>query len=135
MLSGIIYQFHNPSILKFLLLQSKGVGAWALVPLSYASDSGAARICQRGNNLATERSDRAWRRYGRGLPPPPPHGREIVRKFVYENGIFLHIKYLLGGRLCEVAYTNPLPSLLYMFLFLLTGGGGAWTLVLLIICE
>ena len=60
---------------------------------------------------------------GGGSPPPPPR-REIVRKFVYENGIFLHIKYLLGGRLCEVAYTNPLPSLLYMFLFLLTGGGG-----------
>ena len=34
---------------QFLLLQLiGGGGAWALVPLSYVSDSGVATICQRG---------------------------------------------------------------------------------------
>ena len=44
--------------------------------LSYASDGGAARIYQRGEGS-------------------PSHGREIFfSKFVSENGIFLHIRYL-----------------------------------------
>ena len=37
-----------PPPFKVLLLQSMEVGAWAFMPLSYASESGAARICQRG---------------------------------------------------------------------------------------
>ena len=42
----------------------KGAGAWTLVPLSYASDSGATRICHR-EAKARERSDQAGGGYGR----------------------------------------------------------------------
>ena len=46
----------------FYFIAINGVGAWAFMPLSYASDSGAARICQRGRgpkqgSEATERGD------------------------------------------------------------------------------
>ena len=62
---------------------------WGLVPLSYASDSGAARICQRGGGgggKARVRSDQAGEVFF------PSHGREIFWKFLCENGIVLHIK-------------------------------------------
>ena len=54
-------------LFTFILFQSTGGGggAWDLVPLSYASDNGAAMICKRGAK-ARERSDRA----GRGFPLP-----------------------------------------------------------------
>ena len=47
-----------------------------LYTVSYASDSGVAIICPRGQ------SERAKRQSGRGCgtgcpPPPPPHGMEI----------------------------------------------------------
>ena len=42
------------SFFKFLLFQSTGE-VWALVPLNYASDSGAARICQRGPKRGSDR--------------------------------------------------------------------------------
>ena len=60
----------NSPLLKFVLLQSSGVGggAWAFVPLRYASDSGAARICQREGAKARERSDRAGEGVGRSPP-------------------------------------------------------------------
>ena len=59
-------------------------GGGAFVPLSYASDSGAAKICQRGGGLmrGSEATDR-------GCLPPPTVGR--FWKCVYEKGIFLHI--------------------------------------------
>ena len=58
--------------------------------LLYASDSGAARICQ-WEAKARERSDRAGGGGGggRGLPPTTV-GRFL--KFAYENDIFLYIK-------------------------------------------
>ena len=40
---------------------------------------------------ARERSDRARGGCGRGFPPS--HGRVIFSIFVYETGIFLHIRY------------------------------------------
>ena len=43
---------------------------FALVPLGYASGSGAARICQRGAK-ATER--------GEGVVPPPTVGRIFMK--------------------------------------------------------
>ena len=57
--------YTNPllPLFKFFYSNQRGVGAWALVPLS---DSGAARICQRGANRVRERSDRARA----GFPPP-----------------------------------------------------------------
>ena len=39
--------YTNPLLPPFKLF-TPIMGAWPLVPLSYASDSGAARICQRG---------------------------------------------------------------------------------------
>ena len=69
-----IYQSLQPLLNLFY---SNQWGAWGLVPLSYASDSGAARnlsgfvrICQEGAK-ARERSER-----GEGAVPPSD-GREI----------------------------------------------------------
>ena len=59
-------------LLKCILLQSRG-GAWVLVPLSYASDSGAARICQRGPKQGSEATERGEVVGGF----PPSHGRKI----------------------------------------------------------
>ena len=62
-------------------------GAWALVPLSYASDNGVARICQQGGQ-----SEGAKRPSGGEDVGSLSHGNNNLWKFVYENGIFLHIK-------------------------------------------
>ena len=86
------------------------MGAWVLVPLSYASDSGAARICQQGAK-ARERSDQAGEGVGGGFPPP--RSREIFRKFGYENCIFVHIKcHYLGVDYMKYSIHQPLPLLL-----------------------
>ena len=59
-----------PSFEKvFYSNQAGGGEGMAPCALSYASDGGAARICQRGAK-ARERSDRAWGGCGRGFPPP-----------------------------------------------------------------
>ena len=57
--------------------------------LSYTSDGGAARICQRGAK-ARERSDRAGGGCGRGISPS--HGREIFENSCMKTAFFLHIK-------------------------------------------
>ena len=64
-----VYSIHQP--LPPLLNFPQSMGAWVLVPLSYASDSGAARICQQGAK-ARERSDQAGGGcfVGGGFPPP-----------------------------------------------------------------
>ena len=67
---------HYSSLFKFLLFQS--MGGWALLSLnSYASDSGATRICQ-WEAKVKERSDQAGGGYGRGVSPSD--GREIFLK-------------------------------------------------------
>ena len=72
---------YHPSPL--FLLRSTGVGGGGgmgpCAPFSYASDSGAARICQRGAK-AREQSDRA----GESVSPPPPQsGREIFQRCIF----------------------------------------------------
>ena len=55
---------------------------------------------------------------GAKRPSKGGYGRRDFRKFGYENGTFVHIEIpLLGGRLCEVAYTNPLIPLQFFFIF------------------
>ena len=96
----------SPFKKNYILLQSTGGGGD--YRLGYASDSGAARICQKGAK-AMERSDQA----GEGV------GGEI-----FENsGKHAHEIPLLGGILCEVAYTNPLIPL-SIFFIPINGGGG-----------
>ena len=75
----------------FFLLQSTGGGGGGggMCPCAHASDSGAARICQRGTKTR-ERSNRAGDGVGGGLPSPIILINFI--NFVYENDIFLHIK-------------------------------------------
>ena len=60
-----------PLLLKIILLQStgRGHGRTAACALSYASDGGAARICQRGAK-ARERNDRAGEGVEGGFPLP-----------------------------------------------------------------
>ena len=67
------YSIHQPlppppPLLNFF--HSSQWGAWGLVPLSYASDSGVARIYQQeGQSEGAKRSI--------GGRVPPSHGREI----------------------------------------------------------
>ena len=63
-LCKVIYQSgpYSPLLLKSYFTPIKGAGGMAPCALSYASDGGAARICQRG---------------GGGEGVSPSHGREI----------------------------------------------------------
>ena len=72
--------YTNPllPLIEFLLFQSGvGGGGWALLPLSYASESGAARICQRGGQ--SEGQKRTSERGGGG-GEGVAHGREAFLK-------------------------------------------------------
>ena len=91
--------------------------------LSYSSNSGAARICQRGPKQGSEVTERGEDVGGGGSPS---HGREIFWKFVHENEFLAHWIALLVGWLCEVTYTNPLlpPSFEKLFYSNQGGGGG-----------
>ena len=60
---------YSPLLLKNYFTPIKGGGGMAPCALSYASDGGAARICQRGAK-ARERSDRAGEGVGGGFPLP-----------------------------------------------------------------
>ena len=64
-----------------------GGGAWAIVPLSYASDSGAARICPLGSKLGSEATEQG-EGLGGGFPAPTVRSFFFL-KYVYEYGIFL----------------------------------------------
>ena len=64
-----IYQSPTPPFFWKLFYSSQGGGGMAPCALSYASDGGAARICQRGAK-ARERSDQAGGGCGRGFSPP-----------------------------------------------------------------
>ena len=69
-LCEVTYQSPTPPFFqKIILLQSRGAGGMAPCALSYASDGGAARICQRGAK-ARERSDQAGEGVGGGFPLP-----------------------------------------------------------------
>ena len=102
---------------KNILLQLRG--AWALVHLSYCSNSGAARICQRGPKQGSEVSER-----GEGVFSPPRVGR-FFENLCMKTTFLAHLMALLGGWLCEVTYTNPLfpPSFEKIF-YSNQGGGG-----------
>ena len=74
----------------------EGGGGWALVSLSYANDSGAARICQRD----PKRWNEATERRGRGFSLS--HGREIFENscmkmaFSTLNAIIIGVIYVLA---------------------------------------
>ena len=71
----------------------------ALCALSYASDGGAARICQRGAK-AREQSDRAGGGggggCGRGGGVSPSHGREIFQNLCLKTAFSCTLDPLLG---------------------------------------
>ena len=77
-------RWHIPySPLLILTLRSTGGGgAWPLVPLSYVSDSGVPKICQRGEGVVE------------GCPPS--HGREIMENYFVKMARFVHKMSLLG---------------------------------------
>ena len=76
------------------------------------------------HNLGSKRGSEATE-WGEGVFPPPTVGK-FFENSCMENGICF--APLLGGRLCEVAYTNPLlPP--FNFFHSNQGGGGAWALV------
>ena len=59
-----------PPSFEKIFYSNQGGGDMAPCALSYASDGGTARICQRGGAKARERSDRAGGGCERGFPPP-----------------------------------------------------------------
>ena len=63
--------------------------------LSYSSNSGAARICQRGPKQGSEVTERG-EGVGGGISPSH-HGREIFRKCVYENDISCTLNGIIRG--------------------------------------
>ena len=70
------------------------------MPLSYASNSGAARICQQGAK-ARERSDQAGEGVGGGFPPPTVGIFFVVEKLGMKtafsctlNAIYFGVDYM-----------------------------------------
>ena len=81
------------------------------MPLSYASDSGATRICHR-EAKARERSDQAGGGCGRGYPSS--HGREIFANSCMKTAFSRTLTAFIRGSLCRGI--DQFPPL---FLFLL----------------
>ena len=67
--------------------------------LSYASDGGAARICQRGAK-ARERSDRAGGGCGT-VGDFPSHGREIFQNLCLKTAFSCTLDTFIRGSLCS----------------------------------
>ena len=112
----------SPPTVTFLLFQSmRGGGAWALLALSYASDSGAAKICQQGAK-ARERSDRA----GGGELWEGVHSREIFENSGMKTTLSCTLNAIIRGKII-VKYSiheSPTPPLWISFIPINGGGGG-----------
>ena len=88
---------YSPPFQKFVLLQSTGGGgAWASVPLSYTSGTGAARTCQGGGG---------GKKRGRVFPS---HGKEIF--FLCMKTAFSCTLNAIIGGVYVVTYTNSILS-------------------------
>ena len=81
---------YSPSLSKSSFTAINGVGAWAFMPLSYARDSGAARI------------------WGEGV------GEGVLENSCMKTAFCCTLNAIIKGRrrVCEVAYTNPLLPIL-----------------------
>ena len=92
--------------------------------LSYSSNSGAARICQRGPKQGSEVTERGE---GVGGVFPLPRGRSFLKICVWKRH-FLHIE---RGLVSYVKWHIPIPysPLLLKNYFTLIKGAGAWPLV------
>ena len=96
---------YSPLLLKNYFTPIKGGGGMAPCALSYASDGGAARICQRGVK-ARERSDRA----GGGC-----HGREIFQNLCLKTAFSCTLDTIIRGSLCTGIDQFPTLFLLSFF--------------------
>ena len=92
----------------------KGAGAWTLVPFSYASDSGATRICHR-EAKARERSDQAGGGWEGVSLDPPTVGRFFANSCM-KTAFSRTLKAIIKGSLCDGRGIDQFPPL---FLFLL----------------
>ena len=124
---GSINQFPIlPSLFPlFLLSESTGSGGMGpCAPLIYASDSGVARICERGAK-ARKQSDQAGGGCGWGCPPSHCIGRIfIINLNCVSKPHSLHINSIIRGRLC-----NGIDQFLCFFHSSIKGGGGGDPLV------
>ena len=82
--------------------------------LSYASDGGTARICQRGAK-ARERSDRAGGGCGRGFPPPTV-GR-FFKNLCLKTAFSCTLDTFIRGSLCSGIDQFPTLVLFLMIFF------------------
>ena len=96
-LNVIIRGYTNPysPLLKIYFTPiNRGRGAWVLVPLSYVSDSGATRICQRGAKRLSGGG------CGRGGFPSPSHGKKIFEKSCLKRAFSCALNAIIRGNLC-----------------------------------
>ena len=84
-----------PASFEKLFYSNEGGGGMAPCALSYASDGGTARICQRGAK-ARERSDRAGGGCG-----SPSHGREIFQNLCLKTAFSCTLDTIIRGSLCS----------------------------------
>ena len=75
----------------------RGGGHDPLVHLSYSSNSGAAKICQRGAKRGSEATERG-EGVGRGFPPS--HGREIFQNLWMKLAFSCTLDTIIRGSLC-----------------------------------
>ena len=83
----------------------KGAGAWTLVPLSCASASGAAKICQRGPKRINPAG-------GGGVPS---HGREIFDNLCMKTAFSCTLTAIIRGSLCSGI--DQFPTIFFFFFF------------------
>ena len=107
--------------------------------LSYSSNSGAARICQRGPKRGSEATERGGGcgRGGGGFPLPCTVGR-CFENSCMKTKFLAHWMPLLGGWLCEVTYffiPIPYSPLLLKNYFTPIKGAGTCPLVPSAICQ
>ena len=118
------YQSPTPPF-KNVLYSNQGGGALALVSLSYASDSGAARIFSTGGANARKRSDLSGEEGvggGGGGVPPPTVGIFVVENSCMKTAFSCTLNAIIRGSLCS----GIIPSSFYLFfLFLLNLSQGS----------
>ena len=119
---------YSPFYKFLLLLQSRGGEALALVPLSYASDSGAARICERGPKRGS--GGRVWE----GVPTCMKMAFSCTLNFIRDSlcsgtdqfpTLLLFLLKFVSGK--HFLYLPPhLFSSFFPFFLLADQQGGPW---------
>ena len=105
-----VYQSPTLPFFEKLFYSNQGDGDMSPCALSYASDGGAARICQRGPKRGSEATERGF---------PPSHGREIFKNSCMKTAFSCTLNTIIRGSLC-IYILAPIPySFSFFILFLM----------------